>query len=476
MSEGNGFLKKLALYVPVKLLPALLTVGFIFFLYRYFSADDYVAYSVSLSCSLIVAQLSAMWVANSFVYYYSGVKEKSQFFFHCLILIMCIAPLSSLLAAYAAGIFSGAEGAFGSVWWLCAAQMGFFFMSSVCQAAFLVRQQLLAVSVQVLAQVGLAFLFMSADGISYLQAMTALTVGYGAAAAIMLIAFLARCGRFELQGIAGVKHDIRLVYEYGAPLAPWMLGMLVMAAADRFAIGYLGIESGDSYLSLKDLFVGAGGLLSMPLLMLVHPLIIKRFRDGVFEGSLIQNSIGFLIIVFSLLWALIAFVGLEIFERFTGKPVTAPMGALLVAYIGVFLNCSAVYVQKRLEVHRRMRKLAILSVVCALASVVFAYVGGLFIGLYGTALGVLLGQFAYFVLVGQTVLKKVSFYKGIVRPLGVSLLAVLLGYLLHLVLVITLDEAWWAIVTAWILVFAVLSLLVMWKGIAWREFAGAKLA
>lgn len=475
MSDSNGFLKKLALYVPVKLLPALLTVGFIFFLYRFFSAEDYVAYSVSLSCSLIVAQLSAMWVGNSFVYYYSGIADKKSFFINCLLLIIVIAPLSSVVAASTANFFAGAEGSFRSVWLLCVAQMFFFFMSSVCQAAFLVRQQLLAVSAQVLAQVGLAFFLMSADGISYSDAMASLTAGYGVAALVMVAAFFFRRDLAAVSEMRILKQDIKLIYEYGSPLAPWMLGMLVMAAADRFAVGYLGIADGDSYLSLKDLFVGAGGLLSMPLLMLVHPLIIKRFRDGVFEGVLIQNSIGFLIIVFSLLWAVIAFVGLEVFERFTEKPVTAPVGVLLIAYLGVFLNCSAVYVQKRLEVHRRMRKLAILSMLCALISLLSAYLGGVLFGLYGVALGVLLGQFAYFALVGQTVLKKVSFYKGIIRPVGVSLGAVLLGYLLHQALEGSLSAVWWTSAVVWVLVFGFLSLLIMWKGVEWHEFSRAKL-
>lgn len=476
MSGGNDFLKKLALYVPVKLLPALLTVGFIFFLYRFFSAEDYVAYSVSLSCSLIVAQLSAMWVGNSFVYHYSAVVDKSSFFIHCLVLVLLISPWSSLVAACAADFFSGSDDSFKSVWWLCVVQMGFFFMSSVCQAAFLVRQQLLAVSAQVAVQVGLAALLISADGISYSDAMSALSAGYAVATLIMLIAFFVRSDRLVLVGWSKFKQDVVLVYDYGSALAPWMLGMLVMAAADRFAVGYLGLAEGDSYLSLKDLFVGAGGLLSMPLLMLVHPLIIKRFRDGVFEGGLIQNSIGFLIIAFSLLWALIAFVGLEVFERFTGKPVTAPIGVLLIAYLGVFLNCSAVYVQKRLEVHRRMRRLAFLAIMCALVSVTSSYVGGVFVGLYGVALGVMLGQLLYFILVGRTVLKKVSFYKGIIRPAVVSLVAVFFGYLLHLALVGSLLAAWWVGLLIWVLVFGLLSLGVLWKGVRWNEFARAKLA
>lgn len=171
----------------------------------------------------------------------------------------------------------------------------------------------------------------------YRDAMIALSGGYGAAAAVMLSAVVMG------EGLNGpwmasrvLWRDIRSVYNYGAALMPWMLGMLLMLSVDRFSVGYLGLSGGESYLSMKDLFVGVGGLVSMPLLMLVHPLIMKRFREGAFDGALIHSSIGFLIIVFTLLWAVIEFVGFAVFEYFTGKPIVAPMGVLIIAYLGVF--------------------------------------------------------------------------------------------------------------------------------------------
>ncbi|VVQ05900.1 hypothetical protein PS910_04303 [Pseudomonas fluorescens] len=478
MSNSNGFLKKFALYVPVKLLPALLTVCFVFFLYRFFPAGDYVNYSVSIACALIVAQLGAMWVGNSFVYYFSGVDDKKSLFSNCFYLIVIIGPVSGLIAANLADLFVAEEGAFRYVWLLCVAQVFFFFMSSVCQAAFMVRQQLASVVTQAIAQVSIIyFLYVGLGGVSYAAAMMALTAGYAMAALLMMLFVAVRLGMNNpFTTLSLFKRDVKSVYEYGSALAPWMLGMLVMAGADRFAIGYLGLENGDSYLSLKDLFVGAGGLLSMPLLMLVHPLIIKRFREGVFEGSLIQSSMGFLIIVFSLLWTLIAVVGLQVFDQLTGKPVTAPFSALLMAYLGVFLNCSAVYVQKRLEVHRKMKALAYLSLISAILSVVLAFAGGWVFGLNGAALGVVLGQFTYFALVWKTVVRKVSFYKGAIRPLVLSLVIMLFGYLLRMLinpLASGLD--WWIAVIAWIVIFGLISLVVLWKGVAWGDFMKARL-
>jgi len=391
--------------------------------------------------------------------------------------VALIAPFSASLAAVVGALVSNGEGMALSIWALCVAQILFFFTSSVCQAAFLVVQQLVAVIVQAVVQIGLIVALYSTAGISYGDAMAALTMGYGVAASFMLFSIYKNLRvSASLFDFFRFKFDVRSVYGYGSALAPWLLGMLVMAAADRLAIGHLQVFGGDAYLSLKDLFVGAGGLLSMPLLMLVHPLIIKRFREGVFESVLIQTSMSFLIIVFSLLWVTLVVVGFPLFERFTNKPIDVSVGVLLVVYVGVFLNCAAVYVQKRLEVHRKMRSLALLSLCCSLVSVGGAYAGAFAGGVGGAAVGVLAGQLMYFVFVGKSIIRKVSFYRGCVRPFAVSLCMISVGYSLNSLIGLTLPEmAWWVGEAVWSVVFGLLSMVVLWKGVAWADFASARL-
>jgi len=477
MNNSNGFLKSFVLYVPVKLLPAILTVGFIFVLYRFFPPGEYVAYSVSLSCSLIVAQLSAMWVGNSFVYFYSGVDDKRSLFSSCAYLLALLGPVSAVVAGLVASVFTDIGGGFFLVWVLCVTQIAFFFMSSVCQAAFMVSQQFAAVCFQALVQAGVIWFLSTHEGVSYKDAMISLGAGYGVAALIMLIAVVSRLGLENpfSPGLAFTR-NLKAIYGYGSALAPWMLGMLVMVSADRFAISYLNVGGGDSYLSLKDLFVGAGGLLSMPLLMLVHPLLIKRFREGVFESELIQSSMSFLIIVFTLLWALLALIGFQLFEKFTNKLITANWGVLLVAYLGVFLNCSAVYVQKRLEVHKRMRLLAGVSIASAGLALVLAYVGAWLFGLYGAALGGMLGQLVYFAIVGATVLHKVNLYRGIIKPFMLAICALVFGYFLHVIVLKYMSASeWWVGIAAWTAAFTVISLLVLWRGVAWKSFLTARM-
>ncbi|HEK1688081.1 TPA: hypothetical protein SMR42_004479 [Pseudomonas putida] len=472
MSGNNGFLGKFVLYIPVKLLPAALTIFFIFFLYKNLSGEDYVKYSVGLACAAIAAQIGSMWVGNAFIYHFASVSNKFSFLKHSVFLVSTLGPLTALAAAGAAIVLVGGGDAFLSVWVLCLCQAYFFFLSAVCQAGFLVKHQLVAVALQALIQVGVIVSLQRGGGLTYLAAMLALALGYASAACVMLYFAVNRFRVFS-RGIApsNIRGDIKAVFTYGVALVPWTLGMLMMAASDRFVIGYLGLENGDSYLSMKDLFVGAGGLLSMPLLMLVHPLIMKRFKEGRFDASLVEGSLGFLIIAFSLLWCGIWQVGFELFERAVGKSVVAPTGALLLAFVGVFLNCAAVYVQKRLEVHRKMRRLAMLSLGCALVGAVLAYGGALWYGLVGVALGGMLGQALYFVVVTTSIKSKATVLKAVARPLLVACVSLVLGWGGHQVLSSLLGgEPWWVVTGGWMLIFSVVSLLSFWKGVSWQGF------
>lgn len=471
----NVFLRKLLLYVPVKMIPAVSGIFLIFFLYKSFPEGQYVSYSVSLFCSLIAAQLCAGWVGNSFIYYYSGVEDKKIFVSNCLGVVLIIAPLASTLAATISFFFVSADNLFLFVWLLCFSQIFFFFLSSMCQAGFLVRQQLVAVLLQAIVQIGLVMALFHLLEVDFKYALSSLIAGYAIAAFFMLSSLLRIFGICNpLSNFESLKEDLRLIYQYGAALSPWILGMLVMAGADRLAIGFYKIEFGDSYLSLKDLFVGGAGLLSMPLLMMVHPFVIKKFREGFFALSIIESSSSFLIVSFSLLWCVLYFVGFDFFERMTGKKIGASSVAIFYAYAAVFLNSAAVYFQKRLEVHRKMKLLAYLSLVSALTSVCFAWIGGKFWGLYGVSLGVLVAQLIYFVCVMATIYKRLNVYRSFALPVTVSLLAFFMGYVLYFVLNSALGNAlWWEMSIFWLIGFFVVSLFCFWKGVGWSEFLRA---
>lgn len=473
--NNNSFLSKFFLYVPVKLIPAFMGIFFVFFLYKFFPGGQYVSYSVSVTCALIAAQLFAGWVGNSFVYHFSGSDDKTGFFSSSLVVIFFIAPLAGILAASVCAFFVADDFVFVCVWALCVSQVLFFFLSSVCQADFLVWQQLKAAVLQAFVQAVLVFILFEQLGVDFRFALVALTAGYASAVAVLLFGVIRKLGFTNpAKYIDKFMSVVKSLYQYGAALSPWIFGMLVMAAADRFSIGYYNIEHGDIYLSLKDLFAGGAGLLSMPLLMVVHPLVIRKFREKRFAANIIESSFGFLIVAFSLLWCALHFVGFDFFERLTGKSIDVSLWVIFFSYVSVFLNSSSVYIQKRLEVHRKMKLLAVLSIVSAIFSVVFSYVGGRYWGIYGVSIGLMLAQGLYFLLVAYSIHKKMSVYRALVVPLFVAVLTVIAGaaYYYALGALIHIDD--WRVKSAlWLIGFSVLSLLALWKGVKWGEFTKA---
>lgn len=468
----NNFFSKLMIYVPVKLIPALLGIFFIFYLYKFFPKGQYVSYSIGLTCALIAAQLFAGWVGNSFIYYFPGNKNSKAFFSNCLCAILLIAPVASVLAASVSLSFVPGSYVFICICLLCFSQILFFFLSSVCQAGFLVKEQLLAVIFQALGQVLVLFSLFSKYGVDFRYALLALSAGY-LLAAIFLLVFVIRKHGFEnpFLRLDRLKEDLNAIYKYGAALSPWMLGMLVMAGSDRFVIGQYSIEHGDSYLSLKDLFVGGSGLLSMPLLMMVHPLVIRKFREGRFAASVIESSVSFLIIAFSLLWGALYFVGFDFFENITGKMIGVSKVVIFISFVSVFLNCTSVYIQKRLEVHRRLKLLAYLSLLSAVTSLVFAYIGGYFWGIYGVSIGVLSAQCLYFYLVAVSMYKRLNLYQAVAKPTAVSVLALVAGFAYYHMLQSGLSYlAWWMKPAIWLVGFTGVSIVALWKGVGWNEF------
>lgn len=248
-----------------------------------------------------------------------------------------------------------------------------------------------------------------------------------------------------------------------------------MSGVDRFAIGFYGIEHGDEYLSLKDLFVGAGGLLSMPILMVVHSVVVDKFRSGSFDSNVIEGSVGVLVYMFSSLWSVLYFVGFEFFEKMTEKDVEIPITVIFISFFSVFLACISVYLQKRLEMHKRIKDLAFFALASAIIAVVLSFwLGGRY-GIYGVAIGAGTAQIAYFFVVSRSVLRKVSFFRSIGKPLLLSGLVFLWGYLINIYLIDFFHYLdWWAKSVVWLGGFLVLFGGLFWRAGEWRAFLSKK--
>ncbi|GEM_PF-5078503 len=473
----SGFvLRKLVLYVPVKLVPAVVGVFLVFFLFGSFPAGQYVSYSVCVLAALLSAQIFSGWVGNSLLFYFSGISNKRGFVSDGLTTVLLVAPVSAAFASAVASYFVEGDFVFAYVFGLCFSQMLFFFFGSVFQAAYLVKEQLGAVVIQAASQLLVIYFAFDLLGVDFRLALMALMVGYLSAALYLGLMIGLRYGlerpfRFSKRFYSNLK----MKYEYGIALVPWMLGILVMSGVDRFAIGFYGLDHGDAYLSLKDLFVGAGGLLSMPILMVVHSVVVDKFRSGSFDSNVIEGSVGVLVYMFGSLWSVLYFVGFVFFERMTGKNFEIPILAVFIAFLTVSLACIAVYLQKRLEVHKRIKYLALFAIFSAIVAVVFSFFLGGRYGIYGVALGGAAAQLVYFLVVSRSVFRKVSFFRCIGKPMLLSGLIFLWGYLANTYLNDYFCFLDWRVRSVlWLGSFLLIFGALFWKAGEWRAFLSSE--
>ncbi|UAW99464.1 hypothetical protein KEM63_05720 [Halopseudomonas nanhaiensis] len=468
--NSSTFLGKLLLYVPVKLIPAATGIFFIVLLYSVLPEGGYVSYSVSIASALIAAQLGSAWIGNSYIYCVASADNRATLFYSCLWSVLIIAPVAAIAAGVVSTVFVD-DYAFYNVVLLCFSQALFFFLSSVYQATFQVRHQLVAILLQAVGQVVTVLVIFERIAVNYKFAILSLSVGYLAASLFLLLVKLKEHGAENL--IVGKKAFVAsftAIYQYGSALSPWMLGMLIMAAADRFALGHYNLAGGDAYLSLKDLFIGASGLLSMPLLMMVHSLLINRFREGHFAIDIVEASISFLVIAFAALWVALDLWGLELFERIADRQVGLSISTIFLAFCGVFLASVSVYAQKRMEVHRKIGRLAILSIGCALVSIVLCFIAGATGKILGVAVAAVLAQMLYLAVLMYTLRKKIQLVKFCMPILWAFLLFGIGELLSHAMGPSRNSLGYWIGSLMLLAGFSFFACLALWKGIDWKSF------
>lgn len=410
-----NFIHKFMLYIPVKLIPAFSTVLLIVYLYKNLPFGHYTSYSIALTCSLMMVQLGTGWVGNSFIYFSSLSANKSELISNSLTLLIIIAPIVGMVAAFFAHTL-GAKNSFWLVILLSVVQVFYFFFLSVLQVYFRVKEQLWATCIQVAVQFSLVFIYFNYSNIDYRGALLALFLGYGVGATYLYSCFRSTVRVLELK--KSLKSDVRRFCMYGIALIPWMLGVLLLANIDKFFVSYFGFELSDSYISSKDLFVGASGLISMPMLMLVHPILINSFNKGKrFKYPVLEESLRYMVICFALLWVFLHLVGFDLFFFFAEKDLVVAGSPLFFSFLSVFFASVSIYLQKRYEVHRKWPLLAAYSLSAAIFSITLVAIGGTWFGILGASLGGAVGQGIYCFLVLRSLAKKISLVQCLLIPL-----------------------------------------------------------
>lgn len=464
MNQDN-LLRKLIIYFPVKIIPAATGFFFIIYLYGNLGPKEYVDYSISVSISVIGAQVSGGWIGNALLFFLPVKTNKKEFvkngFLFVLTTGVVVAGIGSLISLF---LFSAAKVSI-LILLLCVSQTIFYFCATVLQGAFNSKTQLISVVIQALIQtVVLLFLFNEIE--AQLEfALIALIAGFVSGSIIMMPAIHERYPLvINFDSKSNVIEDVKDIVRYGGPMCIWTLSILMISTGDRYIIGILDISRGNSYLSVKDLLLGASGLVSMPLLMLIHPLVFVKFRKTGFPAQLIKKSISILIILFWLFWTVWQIVGVPMFELMSKKSITVSPALIFIIFFGNAVGCVNIYLQKRLEAHHKTMRLAVIAVIVAGVSVIVGIALGAAAGLTGLAIAYLFSQLLYGMAIWGSTKKRLDFIDSILRPNVNGFLYWVIGLALwQLLNLFEVSMSAVYISLTWLLIFGSLSAYVVLK-------------
>lgn len=406
-------------------------------------------------------------MGNALLFYLPTKHFQANFVGNCFLAVSAAAAITSLSIAIIAALTFASGSLSLLILGLCFVQILFYFCSAILQSIYNPTAQLFAVIAQGTIQFASLIMLFQILGNNFEFAITALSLGFLAGVLIMMPVIYHEFPFFN-QSISAhrFKSDLREIISYGGPMSIWMLAILIIATGDRFVIGFLEIAGGDGYLSMKDLLLGVSGLISMPLLMLMHPLIFSRFRTEGFPSHLVNRAVSLLIILFCLFWTAWQIVGISLFESLSRKSMTLSIEIVFLIFYANLMGCIAIYLQKRLEVHRRTIRLAMIAVSVACFSVCSSVLLGHLYGLYGIASSYLISQTLYCIIIWSTVQKKLNIIHIFIWPTVQGILYWLVGVACWFALEFWIsDLSQLTRQILWVFIFGIISIQVSRHGI-----------
>lgn len=393
-------------YIPSKILPAATTIFFISFLYRNIESTSFVNYSIVIAISLISTQLSSGWVANSILFYLPN-SENSPVFLIRAIFITILTSILGIIIGVIVIVWNGATAeVVAAAIFLMIGQSGFYVLSSIFQSRRKIICQLKSVTLQCSFQVIILLVLFNSGFRSEANAIFSYGTGFFIACLYYFSLIspdlkLNECKYFpSLFSLDSI--DIKNIVNYGLPLGIWTFSILLASSSDRFFLKKIAdVASAASYVSAKDLLVGAAGLVTMPLLIASHPIILKLARDGNWSDAekIIKNNIQILVFLFSIYLTLIHFSGLFFLKLMFGAKYSIDINALEIMLFGLLFSCISMYAQKNLEALGKTKLMTGLAAIVALICIVSSAMIIPKFGVMGAAGCFVVSNFMYLVLI-----------------------------------------------------------------------------
>lgn len=363
-------------YAPAVLVPALVSVASIAVFTRLLAPADYGFYSIALAMVSIVAVVGAIWIEQAILRYlpqYDAAQRSDELvgFALAATVATCAAIFAAIAVAAATVSVEGLARLMLPVGALLVGEIGAITMGAVLQARL--RSRRLA-AFRVCGAVlrfalALGFVLWIARDARWL--LMGAAIGRGIATLAMFIVVARDRGRWvkpRLDGGALARFSA-----YGVPMVGWALAGQLLAVSDRFIIGaFHGPGPVGTYSANYNLVSMGFGLLSTPLLMAAHPLIVSAWKhdERARVSEMIESFSRLYVVVLTPLVVVLAvchrdIAGIVLAEGYRGGSFVIP-----VLVLGSFAWGFGMYGHKTLELTERTALMFQLAGVTAMVNIV----------------------------------------------------------------------------------------------------------
>jgi O-antigen/teichoic acid export membrane protein len=376
----EGLLGKLgsdvARYVPAAIVPAAVSVGSVAVFTRIFGADAYGQYALVAAVCTLAAAVGAGWIQQGILRYlprYLSEGALHEFFAQLLLLLIMTTAVWAVIALAGSPVV-GRLGAY-RVFYVPAAclvvgEMLFLALNTLFQS--LLRSTAYA-AYRVAAAV-LRFALALAFVLLVERSVVGLVVGSAAGYLLLVVPMVKSIHPPPLKRVLRSFDGrfVRMFAAYGAPMIGWMFVGQILNLSDRFVIGaFRGSMEVGIYSANYTLVTMALGLLSTPILMAAHPIIMGAWERGV--RSDITRMIGlfsryYLITVVPFV-VMVAVLSKDIAGLFLGEEFREGHRIIPFVLAGVAVWGFSMYGHKPLELLERTRTMLVIAVACAVVNI-----------------------------------------------------------------------------------------------------------
>lgn len=372
-------------YLPAAIVPAAASLAGIAVFTRLFDAGDYGRYALVMASVTILSAVLGGWVQQSTLRYLPRFEAEGRLNefkprVSGLLAVLCFGAglLLFLVHQPARAALGGLAPLYFPALALLLAEILFLGLSTVYQAELRSRQ---FAGFKMTSAV-LRFAFALAFVLFVRRDIVGLIVG----AVLSRVIVVAPMGRAVSGPRGGIRFDpglVKLFVAYGLPMVGWTFCSQILDLSDRYVIGAFRGQSEVGVYSANYALVKMGfGLLSGPLLMAAHPLIMNSYeRTGEKETPRTVRTFSRYFVVAAVpLVALVSVFSREIVGLLLG--VEFREGYTIIPFVlgGAMLWGLSMFAHKGLEIRERTGLMLSLVLVCAVVNLALNFV---FIPRYG---------------------------------------------------------------------------------------------